>query len=563
MQQVNEVSLEPSVPSAGMPRETHWRPMTSEIFVFASRRSPVLTTGAMVATSHPLAAQAGLEILRTGGNAADAAVAVAATLNVVEPMSTGVGGDCFALYYDAHSRSVTALNGSGRAPTALTLDDLRREGLTHIPEGSVHSITVPGTVRGWADLLERHGRMTLADVLKPAIHYAEGGYPVSPIIAHGWQQSARNFRPEDAPHDFLPAGRAPRAGEVVRLPTLARTLRAIAEGGPAAFYEGPIAEAIAARVQAAGGRMTTADLQTHTSTWETPISTEAYGVRVYECPPNGQGLAALLALNITRTFDLSSMPYADRLHVLIEAMRLAFADARHYVADPAFAPAPLDALLSEAYAANRRATIDLARAMQPPSFGRPLAASDTVYLTVVDQEGNACSFINSLYRGFGSGLVVREAGIALHNRGALFSLDPEHPNRLEPGKRPYHTIIPAMATRDGELVASFGVMGGFMQPQGHLQVVTALFGDGLDPQAALDRPRFCILDGEPGGQIAVEDGIPFDVLASLAARGHRLVPVTGADRTLFGGGQIILRDPASGALWGGSDPRKDGAAVAM
>jgi len=305
------------------------------------------------------------------------------------------------------------------------------------------------------------------------------------------------------------------------------------------------------------------DLRTHTSTWETPISTEAYGVRVYECPPNGQGLAALLALNIVRGIDLRQLAYADRLHVLIEAMRLAFADALHYVADPAFAPAPLDALLSEAYAAGRRALIDPARAMQPPAFGRPPASSDTVYLTVVDGQGNACSFINSLYRGFGSGLVVREAGIALQNRGELFSLDPAHPNRLEPGKRPYHTIIPAMATRDGDLAASFGVMGGFMQPQGHLQVIVSLFGDGLDPQAALDRPRFCILEGEPGGQIAVEDGIPFDVLAGLAARGHQIMPVTGSGRALFGGGQIIMRDPASGVLWGGSDPRKDGAAVAF
>ncbi len=549
------------------PRETCVKPdqppMTPDQFAFNSRRSPVLTTGAVVATSQPLAAQAGLEILRAGGNAADAAVAVAAMLNVVEPMSTGVGGDCFALYYDASSRVVTALNGSGRAPAALTLDDLRREGLSRIPERSPHSVTVPGTVRGWADLLERHGRMTLADVLQPAIRYAERGYPVSPIIAHSWERCTGVFRSEDLPHDFLPEGRAPRSGDVVRLPALARTLRAIAEGGPAAFYEGPIAEAIATRVQAAGGRLTVEDLKVHRSTWETPISTEAFGVHVYECPPNGQGLAALLALNIVRGIDLRGMAPADRLHILIEAMRLAFADAGHYVADPAFAPAPLDALLSEPYAASRRALINPARAMQPPTFGRPLPGSDTVYLTVVDEQGNACSFINSLYMGFGSGLIVREAGIALQNRGALFSLEPSHPNRLEPGKRPYHTIIPAMATREGGLIASFGVMGGFMQPQGHLQVAVALFVDGLDPQAALDRPRFCILDGEPGGRIAVEEGIPFEVLASLAARGHQLVPVSGSERGLFGGGQIILRDPASGVLWGGSDPRKDGAAVAF
>ncbi len=531
---------------------------------YCSRRSPVLATGAMAATSQPLAANAGLEIMRQGGSAADAAVAMAAVLNVVEPMSTGIGGDCFALFYDARTGAVTALNGSGRSPAALNLEDLQSEGLTRIPDESPHGVTVPGTVRGWADLLERHGRMTLADVLKPAIHYAEQGYPVSPIIARAWGQLVLTFRSVDAPHEYLPEGKAPEAGQIIRLPALARTLRAIAEGGPAAFYEGPVAEAIAARVQAAGGRLTEEDLHAHVSTWEEPISVEYHGVRVYECPPNGQGLAALLALNIIKDADptiLSRQQSAARLHYLIEAMRLAFADAARYVADPAFASIPLDHLLSDRYAAARRSLIRPDQAMQPPSYGSPLPGSDTVYLTAVDPEGNACSFINSLYMGFGSGLVVRQSGIVLQNRGTLFSLDPEHPNRLEPGKRPYHTIIPGMITRGRNLYASFGVMGGFMQPQGHLQVINALIDAGMDPQTALDSPRFCVMNGETGTQIALEQGIDFDIMAYLADLGHHIIPVGGNKRALFGGGQIILRDPDTGVLWGGSDPRKDGAAV--
>ncbi|GAB4573672.1 MAG: gamma-glutamyltransferase [Anaerolineae bacterium] len=537
--------------------------MSTSVYTYQSRRSPVLSTRAMVATSQPLAAQAGLDILRQGGNAADAAVATAAMLNVVEPMSTGIGGDCFALYYDARTGAITALNGSGRAPAALSHTLLTEQGLDRIPERSPHAVTVPGTVAGWSDLLARHGRMTLNEVLQPAIFYAEQGYPVTPIIARSWQRGIESFHAEDAPHDFLPDGNAPVVGQIVRLPALARTLRTIAEGGTEAFYRGPIAEAITARIQQAGGLMTVEDLADHTSTWEIPIATSYRGITVHECPPNGQGLAALIALNIAEGFELAAMPVPDRLHVLIEAMRLAFADARHYVADPAFSPAPLEALLSKSYAAERRAMIRLDRAIAPPEFGRPEGGSDTVYLSVVDSEGNACSFINSIYRNFGSGFVVKDTGIVLHNRGALFSLDPDHPNRLEGGKRPYHTIIPALATRDGELFACFGVMGGFMQPQGHLQVMTALLDEGLDVQTTLDRPRFCILDGNPAGQIALEEGFDFEVLASLGARGHHVLPVTGDDRAIFGGGQIILRDPRTGALWGGSDPRKDGCAVAF
>jgi gamma-glutamyltranspeptidase/glutathione hydrolase len=341
----------------------------------------------------------------------------------------------------------------------------------------------------------------------------------------------------------------------------------VAEGGKTAFYEGEIAAAIAATVQAAGGALTAEDLAGHFSTWERPIHTTYRGVRIWECPPNGQGLAALLGLNILEGFDLAGLPplSAARLHLEIEALRLAFADTGWWVADPAYSPAPLDELLSKEYAASRRGLIDLQRASLDQQRGTLKAASDTVYLSVVDGDGNACSFINSNYMGFGTGIVPSGWGFTLQNRGHNFSLDPQHPNALAPGKRPYHTIIPAMATRetDGSLFASFGVMGGFMQPQGHLQVMVAMADDRLDPQAALDRPRFCIEDSSGGGRVALEGGIPAETLAELSRRGHPVRLVEGQGQALFGRGQIIYRDPESGVLWGGSDPRADGCAFSL
>jgi gamma-glutamyltranspeptidase/glutathione hydrolase len=339
----------------------------------------------------------------------------------------------------------------------------------------------------------------------------------------------------------------------------------IAEGGPAAFYTGPVADAIVETLQAAGGVMSHDDLRQHTSTWETPISTDYRGITVYECPPNGQGLAALQALNVASHWQLRDLPWhsADRLHLMVEAMRLAFADARWYIADNATNPAPLDFLLSRDYAKQRAALVSPDHAMQPPSFGRPFAGSDTVYLTTADGEGNACSFINSLYMGFGSGIVAKGMGFFLQNRGALFNLEPDHPNVLAPGKRPYHTIIPGMALRDGELWASFGVMGGFMQPQGHFQVISAMVDDGLNPQEALNRPRFCLMDGTGNSVLGLEDGIPAETLARLAEMGHSVQPVTGADRGVFGDGHIIRRDSETGVLFGGGDPRKDGQVAAF
>jgi gamma-glutamyltranspeptidase/glutathione hydrolase len=535
---------------------------------FDSRRSPVMARNGMVATSQPLAAMAGLRILMAGGNAADAAVATAAALNVTEPTSTGLGGDCFALFYDAKTQQVTALNGSGRAPAALTLALLAEQGFSGgLPPYHAHTVTVPGACAGWCDLVERHGTLPLRDILAPAIALAEQGFPVAPVTAYFWQRGAqRQLRNSPGGRELMTAdGRGPRAGEVMRLLTLARTLRAVAEGGKAAFYRGEIARKIAGAVQASGGVMTVEDLAAHESSWDRPISTTFRGIRVWECPPNGQGLAALIALNVLEGLDLQGQDPvgAARLHLLIEAMRIAFADAAWYVADPKFNVAPLDGLLSKAYAEERRKLIDPAQAMPDMQHGSPMAGSDTVYLTVVDKAGNACSFINSNYMGFGTGIVPEGTGISLQNRGYGFSLDPSHPNALAPRKRPYHTIIPALATRDadGSLFASFGVMGGYMQPQGHVQVVVGLVDDGLDPQAALDRPRFCVAEGEPSGRVELEEGIPLRTMARLAEMGHHVTPVTGYGRAVFGRGQIIMRDPDCGVLIGGSDPRADGQAV--
>lgn len=535
---------------------------------FASHRSPVFGRGGMVATSQPLAGAAGLQILAGGGTAADAAVAIAAALNVTEPTSTGIGGDMFAQYFEARTQQITALNGSGRSPAALSLERLKREGLTELPPFHAYTVTVPGACAGWCDLLARHGRKSLAEVLAPAIRLAEEGFPVAPITAHFWGRAAeRQLKTAINGSEMTLEGRGPRAGELFRNPGLARTLARVAEGGKKAFYEGEIAAAVVAVLEQAGGCMTLEDLAAHESTWQPPINVSYRGYRLHECPPNGQGLAALLALNLLEGFDLAGLGplSAQRLHLEIEALRLAFADARWYVSDPDFSDLPLSELLSKAYADERRRLIDPQRATLDQKQGAPVASSDTVYFSVVDKFGNACSFINSNYMGFGTGIVPHGWGFSLQNRGHNFSVEPGHPNMLAPRKRPYHTIIPAMATResDGSLYACFGVMGGFMQPQGHVQVFTRLVDNGLDPQSALDAPRFCIADGTAGGGVGLEEGIPDDALADLVRRGHPVERVTGWERALFGRGQVILRDPGSGVLAGGSDPRADGCALTL
>jgi len=542
--------------------------MPKDELPFHSRRSPALGRRGMVATSQPLAAQAGLHILNQCGSAADAAVATAAALNVTEPTSTGIGGDCFALYYQANTQQVTALNGSGRTPAGLSLDLLRKQGFgDSIPPFHAHTVTIPGACAGWCDLHTRYGKLPLADVLVPAIQLAEQGFPVAPITAHSWARGVeQQLSSATGGIELTLNGRAPRPGEIFRNPGLARTLHAVAEGGAAAFYHGEIAAAIAEVVQGAGGTLTEADLAAHHSTWDEPISTTYHGLHIWECPPNGQGLTALLALNILEHYDLAKMPAlgAKRLHLIIEALRLAFADTRWYVTDPAFNPVPLEGLLSKAYASERRRLIDPRRTSLDRQHGSPVTGSDTIYLTVIDEQGDACSFINSNYMGFGTGIVPEGGGFTLQNRGHGFSLDPAHPNALAPGKRPYHTIIPALATHeDGSLYASFGVMGGFMQPQGHVQVLLALLDDELDPQAALDRPRVCLTDGTTGSKVALEEGIPKRTMTRLAQMGHPVESVKGHARALFGRGQIILRDRESGVVWGGSDPRADGCALAQ
>jgi gamma-glutamyltranspeptidase/glutathione hydrolase len=537
-------------------------------FTFNSRRSPVYGRGGMVAASQPLAVAAGIEILSKGGNAADAAVATAAALNVTEPTSTGIGGDMFALFFDAHTKQISALNGSGRAPASLSLKRLRKEGFRALPPYHAYTITVPGACAGWCDLLEKHGTLRLAEVLAPAIALAEEGFPVAPLTAYFWQRGVeRQLRSSLNGRELTINGRAPREGEVFTNPGLARTLKQVAEKGKGGFYHDEIAEAIVAVVEGAGGCLTVDDLAAHVSTWETPLSVNYRDFRVYECPPNGQGLAALIALNLLEGFDVASLDplSADRLHLEIESLRLAFTDARWYVSDPEFTKIPIPQLLSKAYADERRKLIDPRRAALDRQRGVPVASSDTVYFSVADKFGNACSFINSNYMGFGTGIVPKGWGFSLQNRGHNFDLDPAHPNALAPRKRPYHTIIPAMATRasDDSLFASFGVMGGFMQPQGHLQVFAALADNSLDPQAALDLPRFCIEDGTAGGAVALEDGISEEVLADLSGRGHPVHKVTGWERALFGRGQIILRDPDTGILCAGSDPRADGCATSL
>jgi gamma-glutamyltranspeptidase / glutathione hydrolase len=533
---------------------------------FSSRRSPIYSRSGIVAASQPLAAAAGVEILRQGGTAADAAVAAAAVLNVTEPGSTGLGGDAFCLYYHASSRSVYALNGSGRSPTALTLEKLVREGLgENLPERHPYTVTVPGACAAWCDLVDRFGKLPLPLTLAPAIRLADEGFPVAPLTASYWQSHAAGvLSSSHNGHQLTLNGRGPNPGEIFQNPGLAATLQTIAAEGKEAFYHGQIAERIVAAVQAVGGCLTLDDLAGHTSEWTRPISTLYHGKRIWECPPNGQGLAVLLALNLAEGISLAEMPplSADRLHLMIECMRLAFTDTRQHAADPDTNPAPLQALLDPAYAAERRKLIHFHQTNPVLASGIPSGRSDTVYLSVIDAHGNACSFINSTYMAFGSGIIPNDLGFSLQNRGHNFSLDPLHPNVLAPHKRPYHTIIPAMATSesDSSLFACFGVMGGFMQPQGHFQVLVNLLDDHLDPQSALDQPRFCI---EPDGpsRVSLEEGIPLETMQNLAERGHQVRSVSGLQRALFGRGQIILRNPENGVLMAGSDPRADGCAM--
>ncbi len=530
---------------------------------FPSRRSAVMSNRGIVCTSQPLAAQAGVGMLLQGGNAIDAAIATAAALNVVEPMSTGLGGDAFALVYLSRSNELKALNASGRAPYAASLETLQNLGYQEMPGTGIHTVTIPGALDGWCSLLDMYGTMSLAQVLTPAIMLAEHGFPVTEVIGHTWKMNSTKLQSNaSAAHTYLVDGRAPEPGEIVVQPDLAMTFKKIAEGGRDVFYRGKIAEAIVACSRENGGLITMQDLNEHTSTWVTPISTNYHGYDVYECPPNSQGLVALLALNILEGYDLRSPGHnsSEYLHLLIEAVRLAFADADRYVADLDFVDIPLESLLSKSYAEQRRRLIDTSKARQGIEAGVPDTEGDTVYLAVTDRDGNSVSFINSLYQAFGSGIVVGGTGICLQNRGSLFSLEAGHPNCIAPHKRPYHTIIPAMVFKDGSLFLTFGVMGGFMQPQGHVQVLLNIIDFNMGVQTALDAPRFRYIQGN---KCAFEPGIPPSVLQELANKGHHIVKGDDPYSQQFGGGQAIMVHPQTKALIAGSDPRKDGCAIGI
>ncbi len=528
---------------------------------FSSRRSNVIAAKGMVATSQPLAANIGLDTLKAGGNAIDAAVAAAAALCVLEPCSTGIGGDAFALIWSAKEGKLVGLNASGPAPSRLTPELLDRHGFTTMPERGPFTVTVPGSLRGWQMALQRYGSMSLREVLEPAILYAREGFPVSELIAAQWQASTGLLAGNpDGRRIWLPGGRAPRTAEIFQNPEIASTFETLVEQGIDAFYLGEIGRQIVACVQEAGGVLDETDLAGYRAEWVEPISTEyRHGYTFHELPPNGQGLAALMALKLVGGFDLLSMALepAATWHVLIEAMKLAFADAEAYIADPRQAAVPVAGLLGDDYLANRRRLISDQQA-QLFGPGEPPSGGDTVYLAVVDNKGNMVSWIQSLYAGFGSGITAGRTGIQLHNRGANFTLEPGHPNQVAPGKRPYHTIIPGFISCEERPWAIFGVMGGFMQPQGHLQIGVNLVDFGLAPQAALDAPRFRCLGGN---KLALEKAVSERIRAGLVKRGHEIVEAGQAEAVSYGGGQIIVRDPESGVLIAGSDPRKDGAAV--
>lgn len=523
---------------------------------YPSRRQPVYAANGVVATSQPLAAQAGLTVLRRGGNAVDAAVATAVTLTVVEPASCGMGGDAFALVWDG--AKLHGLNGSGRAPQGLTAETVIRQGHDEMPGKGWLPVTVPGAPAAWRDLHQRFGRLPFAELFETAVTYAETGYPVSPISEYNWQWAEIKMRhaltAEQFSHwaaAFMPNGRPPRVGELWRSPEMARSLRLIAETNADAFYRGELAQTIADFAAQTGGFLRADDLANHSSTWVEPIHTNYRGYDVWEIPPNGQGLAALIALNILEGFDLTAVPResVESYHWQLEAMKLAFADAQRFIADPARADVPTAALLSKAYAAERRKLISDKAGLPEP--GEPLRG-DTAYLCVADGDGMMVSLIESTFSSFGSGIVVPGTGIALQNRGEGFSLATGHRNRLEGGKRPFHTIIPGFLTKDGRPVGPFGVMGGHMQPQGHVQMAVKTIDYGLNPQASLDAPRWYWGQGR---EIKVEPATDPAIVAGLRERGHEVE----VDADVFGNGQIIWR-LESGAYVAGSDGRTDGGA---
>jgi gamma-glutamyltranspeptidase / glutathione hydrolase len=531
-------------------------------------RSEVIAPHAMAATSQPLATQIALDVMRSGGSAVDAAIAANAALGLMEPTGNGVGGDLFAIVWDPTSKRLHGLNGSGRSPQALTLAHFQKLGLTQIPARGPLPVSVPGAVDAWLELHAKFGKLSLAQDLAPAIRYAREGFPVTEVIASHWARNVAVLAPYPGFVEQMTVdGRAPRKGEVWRNANLARTLEGIAAQGRQGFYEGAVARTIADYVRANGGFLSAADLAAHHSEWVEPVSVSYRGYEVWELPPNTQGIAALQMLTILEGYDLRAMGFgsADALHVMVEAKKLAFEDRARYYADPAFSKAPVAGLISAAYGAERRKLIRMDRAAREQPSGQPVpSGGDTIYLTTADASGMMVSLIQSNYRGMGSGMTPPGLGFVLQNRGELFSLTPGEANSYAPGKRPFQTIIPAFITKDGEPYVSFGVMGGDMQPQGHVQIVTSLLDFGFNLQEAGDAPRWHH-DGssEPtgermtdGGFLEVETGITREVVRELERRGHDL---RHAGYEAFGGYQAILRK--DGVYYGASESRKDGQAA--
>lgn len=522
---------------------------------YEAKRMAVYAKNGMVATSQPLAAQAGLDILKSGGNAIDAAIATAACLTVVEPTSNGIGGDAFALVWT--KGKLHGLNASGPAPKSISIEAVKERGHDKIPTHGWIPVTVPGAPGAWAALSKRFGKLPLTETLKPAIKYAEEGYPISPVLGKFWKLAAERFKTTLKAEEFAswfetfaPNGKAPEIGELWRSPGHAATLQSIAESNGVSFYRGEIAEKIAEFSKQYNGFLSAEDLAAFEPEWVDPIKVNYRGYDVWEIPPNGQGLIALMALNILKGFKFSEKDNVDSYHKQIESMKLAFSDGMAYITEEKEMSVQVEQLLSDDYASSRRDLIkELAISPEP---GQP-PKGGTVYLATADGEGNMVSFIQSNYMGFGSGLVVPGTGIALQNRGHNFSLDPTHENRLEPGKKTYHTIIPGFLTKGDQPVGPFGVMGGFMQPQGHVQVIMNSIDFHLNPQAALDAPRWQWMEGK---KVLVENNFPNHLAQALARRGHEIQ--VALESGMFGRGQIIWRNPDTGILVGGTESRTDG-----
>ncbi|MFN7923458.1 MAG: gamma-glutamyltransferase [Bryobacteraceae bacterium] len=525
-------------------------------------RSMVISRRGIVATSQTLASQAGAQILARGGNAVDAAIAANAVLTVVEPMMNGIGGDLFAIVRDGKTGKLSGLNASGWAPKLLTTEFLKKAGHWTMPQDGIHSVTVPGCVDGWEKLHKKFGRLPWADLFQPAIYYAKNGYPLTELIQGSWAGAMVKLNADDnARALYLPEGRVPQVGEVVKLPPLGKALDLVAQGGANTFYRGPVGKALLATSKRLGGVMTAADLAEFEAEWVDPVSTTYRGWKVYELPPNGQGMAALEMLNIMEHFPLSrhGALSPDAFHLKIEAQKLAYADLQRYLGDPRFGPVPVSEIISKSYGEKRAALVKENEASCNPKPGQPLPATgDTIYLSTVDSDGTVVSLIQSIYLSFGSGIAVDDYGFHLHNRGALFTLEDGHANQLKPRKRPFHTIIPAYMEKDN-LHVGFGIMGGLNQAQAHAQFVSYVVDHEMNIQGALEAPRFTKLNFS-GCDVMLESRVPESTLESLRSRGHSL-QMEGDFSSWMGGGQAVMHDSKAKVNFAGSSPRKDGAAV--